>query len=355
MLIGSPMHRKEPKSRAKAVQLRDTSMHPPRHGRAMICKLTTIWRIGVLGAVAGLLAACAATGGSALPAAGQAPAGGSPEAQAPREAEPAPALPAGPVTPAAQQQAHKTALGAASLLETGNEEQAKSELQRALALDPNSKLALSLMRQISADPVATLGRDSYGYTVRAGDSLSGIAERHLGDKYLFYLLARYNDIKVPRQVAGGQTLRIPGKAPPPETRSPVKPEPPPEAKKDPPTAPVAAVPVATRPTAPPEPTPGERALRNAEAAESGGDLERALSEYRRAASLDAPADKAAPLQKRLADRFAGKARGAFAKQDLDGSIRNWERVLELQPANDTARLERQRAIALKEKVKKLPN
>jgi tetratricopeptide (TPR) repeat protein len=322
----------------------------------MTCKLTLISRIAALCAVVGVLAACGTPPGS-QPSAGNTPPGGAqePQAPAPKEHEQAPAAPTGPVTPALQQQAHKTALAAAALLETGNEEQAKAELQRALAIDPNSKLAQSLMRQISADPVATLGRESFSYSVRPGDSLSSIAERFLGDKYQFYLLARYNDIKVPRQVAGGQTLRIPGKGPPPETRAAVKSEPPPEAKKEAPPPAVAAVPVATRPVAPPEPTPGERALRSAEAAERSGDLERALAEYRRAAGMDAPADKAAQLQKRLAGRFAAVARGAFAKQDLDGSIRNWEHVLELEPANDTARLERQRAMSLKEKVKKLPN
>ena len=41
------------------------------------------------------------------------------------------------------------------LLEVGNEEQARSELQNALALDPNNKLALNLMRQMTEDPVVS--------------------------------------------------------------------------------------------------------------------------------------------------------------------------------------------------------
>ena len=47
------------------------------------------------------------------------------------------------------------------------------------------------------------------------------------------------------------------------------------------------------------------------------------------------------------------ARTAFAKQDLDGSVRAWDRVLDIDPDNNTAKLERQRALALKEKANKL--
>jgi lipoprotein NlpI len=57
--------------------------------------------------------------------------------------------------------------------------------------------------------------------------------------------------------------------------------------------------------------------------------------------------------KRLVERNARNARAALARQDLDGAIRGWDRVLELDPANETAKLERQKAITLREKVKKL--
>ena len=57
--------------------------------------------------------------------------------------------------------ARKATFAAADLLEAGNEEQAKAELQRVLASDPNNKLAQNLLKQISADPVATLGRESF--------------------------------------------------------------------------------------------------------------------------------------------------------------------------------------------------
>jgi tetratricopeptide (TPR) repeat protein len=252
--------------------------------------------------------------------------------------------PPGPPTPAMQQQAHRMALAAAGLLESGQEEHARAELQRALATDPNNRLAQNLMRQMTVDPVTTLGRESFAYTVRPNETLSIIAGRFLGDIHAFHLLARYNGIAVPRQVAEGQTLRIPGKVPPPAAFNTA--------------APAMAVPMPGAAATPPvaaELTEGERALRAAEAAERDGDLERAYAEYRRAASLDQPAaeGKAEHTRRQLVHRHALSARTAFARQDLDGAIRAWDRVLNVDPANDTARLERQRALALKEKVKKL--
>ncbi|MFM9915530.1 MAG: LysM peptidoglycan-binding domain-containing protein [Rhizobacter sp.] len=281
---------------------------------------------------------------------------GTPTAKAPSQtpaaAEPAPVeAPAAPPTlpPLTPQQAQKMALAAADLLEAGNEEQARADLQRVLNNDPGNKLAQNLLRQISADPMTVLGRESFAYTVRSSDTLSRIAGRFLGDIYAFYILARYNDIKIPRQVAGGQVIRIPGKAPPPgmlenETR---------KEKSAAPATPVAA-PAAAAVVA--EPSTGEKALLSADAAERRGDLERAYADYRVATGGELGSEslaKADQLRRRLVTRYTLAARGAFAKQDLDGSISQWDRVLQLDPGNDTARLEQQKARSLKEKVKSL--
>jgi tetratricopeptide (TPR) repeat protein len=259
-----------------------------------------------------------------------------------------------PASPQAQQLAQRGALVAVDLLEAGNEPQAVAELQRALATDPNNRLAQNLSRQISADPIALLGRESFAYTLQPNETLSRIAERYLHDIYSFYILARYNNIKVPRQVAGGQVIRVPGKgqapgAPPARNEAAAAPAPPPAAVAPSPP-PVLAAP--TPPPAAPAPPPGEPAMRSAEAAERAGDLDRALTEYERATSLaqaDAPA-RAEQVRQKLVARHTAGARSALAKQDLDTSIRQWNRVLELDPGNQTARLERQRALALKAKV-----
>ncbi len=289
---------------------------------------------------------------------------------APREAEPPalpapavtpPAAPTGPVGPAAQQQAQKVALAAAEMLESGNDEPARGELKRALGVDPQNKLALNLSRQMTADPVATLGRESFAYTVRPSDTMSRIAQRFLGDVYSFYILARYNDIKVPKQVSSGQVIRVPGKAPPPSAAPAAERTAPavtPHAAAAPPSiesvlrapqAPAAA-PVAS--PKPPEPTPGERAMRAAAAAERAADLPRARAEYLNAASLNQPgaAAKAEQLRTQLVTRYSVNARNALARQDLDGAIGNWQRVIDLDADNATARLELERVRGLKEKL-----
>jgi tetratricopeptide (TPR) repeat protein len=266
---------------------------------------------------------------------------------------PAPAAPVAPPPPptaSQQQQAQKIALSAVDLLEAGNEPDARIELQRALAIDPANKLALNLMRQMNEDPFTLLGRESFPYNIRAGESLSKVAGRFLGDVYLFHALAKYNSIKVPRQVGEGQTIRVPGKAPAPERAEPRR------AARDVEPAPAPAPPAApAAPPPPPEPTLAERAMRAGDTAAAAGNWDKAYAEYRQAAGLGliGATAKADAAGKRLVDQHSRNARNAMARQDLDGAIRAWDRVLELDPSNETARLERQKALRLKEKVKAL--
>ncbi len=205
------------------------------------------------------------------------------------------------------QAAQRQAVAAAEMLELGNEDQATAELQRALVADPSNRLAQSLLKQIQADPMATLGRESFSYRVQPGESLSRIAQRFLGDVHQFYILARYNDIKVPRQLQGGQTIRIPGKAPPP---------------------PPAAPPPAAKPV--PVPAPAASA---ASQSDDGRAAERARQTKINAATR--------------------AARVAFARQDLSNAIRNWDIVLELDPSNTNAQLERKKAVDLRDKLGKV--
>ena len=310
-------------------------------------------RVVALCTAAAVLAAC-------QQAPVQPPAASTPDAPPPAS-EPAPPPPSappggGPVTPAAKEQAHKLAQSAAKFLQDGNEEEAKVELNRALALDPNSRLALNLVRQITADPVALLGKEYFTYTVKPNDTISGLAGRYLSDIYAFYILARYNGIAVPRQIAGGQTLKIPGKAPPPSASPPPPPPPPRDvvAKADPAPPPPPPPPVPAPP--PPEPTPGEKALRTAEAADRAGDPDRALQEYRRAQSLGEVGveTKLEQARQKAVQKHSTNAQRFLAQQDLDGAIREWELVLAADPNHATARLEREKAVRLRDKLKTLP-
>ena len=81
--------------------------------------------------------------------------------------------------------------------EVGENERARSDLNKALELKPRDRRANTLIRQFDVDPQAVLGREYFEYTVRYGESLSLIAARFLGDPLEFYILARYNGIDNP--------------------------------------------------------------------------------------------------------------------------------------------------------------
>lgn len=266
----------------------------------------------------GLLAACAqkpaAPPAAAAPGASAAQTAASDPARTAPAPAPAPVVaePPAPPNPAVAQ---RLIISAIELLESGSEDQASQELQRALQADPGSRLAQSLMRQITADPQVLLGREYFPYRVQPGESLSKIAGRFMGDVHLFYILARYNDIKVPKQLAGGQTIKVPGKAPPAGAAAPGPAPAPPATAKPAPLAASAASAPASKPAV--------------------------------AVNPNEAADK---LKQDIA-RLTRAARSAFARQDLNGAIGNWDKVLALDPGNATAQLERQKALDLKEKLK----
>ena len=198
-------------------------------------------------------------------------------------------------------------------LDQGQEESAQEELQKILASDASNKVALGFMRQIKDDPATLYGRESFPYKVSQGDTLASIAQRYMNDRDQFYGLARYNGIKVPRQLQLGQAIRVPGKArAPAKTPSEVRSEKPPEpVVVTPPSAPVVATP---------------------------------------APDTAAEAAKAEREKKTAVDRSTKAARAAMARQDVCGAIANWDAVLKVDPNNLTAQLERQKALELKKKL-----
>lgn len=281
-------------------------------------------RIGEWLALACLLASCAVP-----PPGGDAPATSPPGTSKPTPAPrptpaapvPAPAAPAPPVvvTPAGAALSLKQANAAIDLLESGNEDQARAELQSALQNDPGNRLAQSLLRQITADPVTALGKEHFLYRVQPGESISRIAQRFLNDVHQFYILARYNDLPVPKLLQAGQMIKVPGRAPAPGSSPPPAPAPGPKSAESAPAQPPAA-----SPTPSPSPAPAE--------------APKVMTERERLAKVNA-ATRA--------------ARSSYARQDLVSAIRHWDMVLELDPGNNNARIERQRAVDLKAKLDKL--
>lgn len=96
-----------------------------------------------------------------------------------------------------------------ALLEEGRFDTAETHLRARLRDQPHDRVASVLLEQLAGDPRATLGPPAAWHTVAAGESLSQLAWRYLGDPLRFVLLARYNGIARPRTLQTGQRLAIP--------------------------------------------------------------------------------------------------------------------------------------------------
>ncbi len=272
---------------------------------------------------------------------------------------PKPAAPVVPeLTPAqAKAQAQRLAIETVDLLQNGDEAGARAKLEQAQQLDPTNDFARKLMDQVKADPQKELGSVSFRYTVQRDDSMSKLAAQYLGDRFRFYILAKYNDIQNPSKLAAGQVIKIPGRAPAPGAATAA-------------TAPAARTP-AMAPAVADTPPPDEAAKiasvdsatpRNASAAlmqqgrdlQKAGNLEGAYEAFREAALRD-PGNRDAALQRdamrtALARRYERDATQAFQRQNLDEAITKWDRVLALEPGNQKAKLERERALDLRKRM-----
>ncbi|UVO50476.1 LysM peptidoglycan-binding domain-containing protein [Sphingomonas sp. SUN019] len=174
-----------------------------------------------------------------------------------------------------------------ALLDGGDAKAAKKRIAAGLKRDPMNPSLLVLRDSIERDPKELLGPASWPYTVRAGDTMTELATRFLGNRLKAYQLARYNGIDNPAGIAAGQVLRIPGNAP--RIEAPRRDEP---AKTPPRAKPAPAKPAAAKP-ATPAPAPraaNPAAARQARAAGlaalNQGKVAVAVSQLRRAATLD---------------------------------------------------------------------
>jgi tetratricopeptide (TPR) repeat protein len=296
-------------------------------------------------AIAALLcAACASEPPSGPGAPPKAPAGAPAVAPTPAAPEPvAPPSPAVEPTRDAKAQSQRTALEAVDQLQNGDETTARTTLERALALDPGNELAKKLLDQIRADPQRELGSTFFRYTVQPDDSLSKLAQRFLGDRFRFYILAKYNDITNPSRLHTGQVIKIPGKEPPPPVAAPVRP-------------PEVAKPVEPEPKAAEEAkvSDAEKLYKQAMAQKQAGDLDAAFVSLRDASRREpsnATYSKQLELTRTdLVKRYDRLATQAFQRQNLDLAIKNWDRVLDVDPNNQKAKLERARAEDLKKRM-----
>lgn len=251
------------------------------------------WLVATVGVV--LLAACAQVRPPAATAHPESPVAAPAPAPAPAPVA-APAPP--PVVPMSADEVRAALEGARNLLDQGQEDAALAELERVLRADPGNRPAQYLQRQIQEDPIALFGRESFSYVVKPGDTLAVIAQRQLGERDAFYGLARYNGIKVPRQLPLGQAIKLPGKP-----RSAL-------------VAPAAApAPAAPPPAAAPPPV-----------------------------DADAQARAQAQQTKAAINKASRAARVCMVRQDVCCAIRHWDEVLKLDPSNGPAQAERERAV-----------
>jgi tetratricopeptide (TPR) repeat protein len=269
---------------------------------------------------------------------------------------PPPPLPPRQPTEAEKAAAQNRALQAAELLQDGKVTETRLELQRSLKLDPRNVLATTLMRQLDEDPTAILGKEFFLYKVMPGDTLSRIADRVLGDKYMFYAMARYNGITMPRQLQAGQVIKILGK-PPKEVRKPAEPE-------------------IRRPAATEAQLPANAGARTCDTASqmyttadqfraSGKTdklleyLDKAHDSYRECARLAAQSPdllaKRDHLKRPLADAYYREAMKAYYNQQMDLAIHLFQRVLEVDPEHQLAADNLRRAKDLKEKSARFQN
>ncbi|MEP6656584.1 MAG: LysM domain-containing protein [Betaproteobacteria bacterium] len=250
----------------------------------------------------------------------------------------------------AKAQAQKHAIEAIDQLQNGDEAAASHTLELALALDPANELARKLRDQIVADPEKELGTVFFRYTVQRDDSISKLAQQYLGDRFRFYILARYNEITNPSRLAAGQVIKIPGKAPatPPATaRAPARAPEPSEAPAKP------AAEAEAAPTAPLA-QEGNTLMQKGAQLQRSGDLAGAYAAFSEASQRDRGNHDAVvardAAKQALIRRYDREAVQAFQRQNLDMAIARWTSILELEPTNQKARLERDRATDLKKRM-----
>lgn len=189
------------------------------------------------------------------------------------------------------------------LLMAGQTGAADKRLKALLKREPGNPAAQLLRDSIARDPKDLLGPDSYAYTVRAGDTITGLAERLLGNRLKAYQLLRYNGLKAPAVLTPGQSVRIPGEMPRAEPVRRLEPTAPSTTPKPKPVAP--------KPASPTAPAANPAAARQARAAGlaalNQGNVGRAVALLRRAAALD-PGNPVIARDLARAERIAATVR-----------------------------------------------
>ena len=297
-------------------------------------------------------------------------------------------------------------------LNTGNEEQAAAELRAYIAEVPNAGQGNYLLRQIEAPIGELFPAESFVVQVAEGETLGSLASTYLGNVLGFYGLARYNEIDNPSLVSVGQSIHIPSTPEAlaaHEARLAGIANPAEEAAEQAPAATAAAAP-------PPAPAGSDdqwasirahvaarrfgeavaeaedsrlvpnaeqavllasaydnnaRAIRGTNQAQAAAHALRAGELYLEAANRPEEAMNAlilaaelspgnaaaetmlATARTRAADIYYRNGVAAFQRQDLDGAIAAYDRVLLIDPNHQNAQVNRLQAIELRANLERL--
>jgi tetratricopeptide (TPR) repeat protein len=292
---------------------------------------------------------------------------------------------------------------ALDLLQNGQPRQADEELHAYLKEVPGSEAAHSLVAQIETPLDKLFPAENFHVTLTRDESLSSLAKTYLGDAMRFYALARYNGIPVPAKVNAGQTIKSPatpfalaaakaGTANAAEEEEQVAVTPTPRPKRPaaevwndiktdvrhhryeeaaaladaeafmPNNAQAATVAGAYAACASAE-REHDQARSSGCAIKAGrlyletGKPAKAMNTLEIALALSPGDAEAKALYREASRKIADKAYKdgmiAFQRQDLDGAIAAWDKVLALDPDHKDAQLNRAQALKLKENLKKL--
>jgi tetratricopeptide (TPR) repeat protein len=218
-------------------------------------------------------------------------------------------------------------------LARGVQVEARRKFLAALALDPSSRPAFDALQSDTREV------EFLSHTVRAGDTLSSLAQRYYGDRSRSEVIWETNQLPPNPRLAPGTTLKIP--------EIPGVPFVHPEARKPPPV--VAAVPTPDVPRPGPAPAPAPAAVGPAPKEEYTPEVNPLLAEAREALERSDYPDALGTVDKYLAGKpgdreglslkkqaLYGQAKGQIQARQYPESIQSLTLLTRLQPDYEDA-------------------
>jgi tetratricopeptide (TPR) repeat protein len=218
-------------------------------------------------------------------------------------------------------------------LARGVQVEARRKFLAALALDPSSRPAFDALQSDTREV------EFLSHTVRAGDTLSSLAQRYYGDRSRSEVIWETNQLPPNPRLAPGTTLKIP--------EIPGVPFVHPEARKPPPV--VAAVPTPDVPRPGPSPAPAPAAVGPAPKEEYTPEVNPLLAEAREALERSDYPDALGTVDKYLAGKpgdregltlkkqaLYGQAKGQIQARQYPESIQSLTLLTRLQPDYEDA-------------------